>query len=98
MQNDSLETLLSRHFGSTAPVPPNLEERLCTSIRQEAAELRSEQLIATFLGQKRVSRRKAVKWVALGTAGASLLSLGLGSLQALEATLVGRDTTQPKYT
>jgi hypothetical protein len=97
MQNDSLEALLSRHYGSAAPAPQNLEEQLCASVRQEAAELQAEQRIAAFLSERPVSRRKAVKWVAFGAAGVGLLDVGLAGVQALEDALVGRSTTKPQY-
>ena len=38
MQNDSIETLLLRHYGSAAQAPAGLEEKLRASIRLEAAE------------------------------------------------------------
>jgi len=41
MHNDSLETLLLRHYGNTAPTPSALEARLVASVRQEA-ELQSQ--------------------------------------------------------
>ena len=43
MQTDSIETLLLRHYGSTAQVPADLEGRLCTSVRVEAEELRKQE-------------------------------------------------------
>jgi hypothetical protein len=97
MEKDSIETLLSRHYGSTAPVPGALEARLLASVRQEARALREQELIADNLRQRRMSRRRAVQLVAIGTAGAGVVSLGLEGLHLLEAALTGQDTTQPAY-
>ena len=94
MQKDSLETLLLRHYGPTAANPPGLEQRLLTSVRQEAKELQQQQLVATRLRTKRVSRRRIVGLVALSSAGLGVLSVSLESLQKLEANLLGQDTTQ----
>lgn len=94
MHNDSIETLLLRHYGSIAQTPIDLEARVCASVRQEAAALRQQQRTVAHWQQTRVSRRHAVKLVAIGATGLSLLSLGLESLQAFEASLVGQDITQ----
>lgn len=97
MRNDSIESLLLRHYGDDAPAPAGLETRLLASVRREAAELRSQEGAAARLGEQRMSRRAAVRLVAIGTAGLSVVSLGLESLQSLEATLVGQDVTQTAY-
>lgn len=97
MRNDSIESLLLRHYGDDAPAPAGLETRLVASVRREAAELRSQESAAARLGEQRMSRRAAVRLVAIGTAGLSVVSLGLESLQSLEATLVGQDVTQTAY-
>ena len=97
MRNDSIESLLLRHYGDDAPVPAGLETRLVASVRREAAELRTQESVATRLGEQRMSRRAAVRLVAIGTAGLSVVSLGLESLQSLEAALVGQDVTQTAY-
>ena len=97
MHNDSIETLLLRHYGSTAQVPADLEGRLCTSVRVEAEELRKQEKSIAYWQQGRVSRRKAVKLVAMGAAGLSALSIGMESLQELGAALAGQDVTQPAY-
>lgn len=94
MQKDSIDTLLLRHYSSTAPAPARLEERLRASIRQEAAEMRRQQYAATNMGGQRIGRRRAVHLVALGAAGAGVLSIGLEGLQMLEAGLLGQDVTQ----
>lgn len=97
MRSDSIESLLLRHYGDDAPAPAGLETRLLASVRQEAAELSKQERIAVGLGEQRISRRKAVRWVALGTAGLSIVSMGLEGLQMLETALAGQDITQPSY-
>lgn len=97
MRNDSIESLLLRHYGDDAPAPAGLETRLVASVRREAAELRAQESVAARLGEQRMSRRAAVRLVAIGAAGLSVVSLGLESLQSLEATLVGQDVTQTAY-
>jgi hypothetical protein len=93
MQNDSIETLLSRHYGSGALAPSRLEDRLHASIRQEALEIRAQERVAEHLRQRRFSRRRAVKLVALGTAGVGVASLGMEALHMLEAALTGQDVS-----
>jgi len=44
-----------------------------------------------YVRQKQVSRRHAVRFVAIGTAGLGVLSAGL---ELLEAAVVGQDTNQ----
>ncbi|MDQ2905108.1 MAG: hypothetical protein ABI456_19620 [Ktedonobacteraceae bacterium] len=98
MQNDSIETLLLRHYGSAAPAPADLEQRLCASVRQQSQEAEAQQNMATILREKRISRRRATTLVAIGAAGVGALSFGLEGLQALEAALSGQDTsTRPAY-
>lgn len=97
MRNDSIESLLLRHYGDDAPTPAGLETRLVASVRQEAAELREQDSIAFRLAQRRMSRRAAMRLVAIGTAGLSVVSMGLESLQTLEASLAGQDVTQAAY-
>jgi hypothetical protein len=97
MHNDSIESLLLRHYGDGAPVPAGLETHLVASVHREAAELRKQESQATRFSEQRMSRRAAMRLFALGTAGLSVVSLGLESLQALEASLAGQDITQPAY-
>ncbi|MBX5449755.1 hypothetical protein [Thermogemmatispora sp.] len=80
---DSVEVLLLRHYGEQAPTPPGLEERLRASVIREALSLESDQRIAHLLGERRLSRRRATALVALGAAGAGVLSLGLACVQSL---------------
>jgi hypothetical protein len=91
MHNDSLETLLLRHYGHTAPTPPALESRLMASIRREATLQQQEQDFAQRLSSSRINRRRAVQLVAIGSTGLGLLSLGLESLHALEIAMLGQD-------
>jgi len=94
MSKDSLETLLSRHYGDTAPAPVGLQERLRASVRQQANELHQEQRMTAQLRYKRISRRHAVRFVAISTAGLGILSAGL---EVLEAALVSPQDTQQAF-
>ena len=98
MHNDSIETLLLRHYGSTAPTPRGLEQRLQAATHYQVAELRQQQHIAARLRAYRLNRRRAVRFVALGTAGLGVLSAGLSSLHMLESALLGQDMTQSALT
>jgi len=98
MHNDSIETLLLRHYGSTAPTPIGLEQRLQAATHHQMAELRQQQHLATRLRTYRVNRRRAVRFVALSTAGLGMLSAGLSSLHMLESALLGEDMTQHALT
>ena len=46
MHNDSIDTLLLRHYGRSAPAPVDLEAHLLASVRYEAAEMGEHQQIA----------------------------------------------------
>ncbi|MBE3561691.1 MAG: hypothetical protein IMW89_21090 [Ktedonobacteraceae bacterium] len=95
MHNDSIETLLLRHYGEQAPAPPALEQRLLASLRREELEMRRQQEAITRLRTRKVSRRRVVGLVALGSAGLSLLSISLESLNSLERSFMGQDTSRP---
>src|SRR6266567_7616168 len=97
MQNDSIETLLLRHYGSTAQAPAHLENTLRASIRLEEVELEKEQQLITRLRERRVSRRHAVRLVAIGAAGLGGLSIALEGVRMIEAALLGEDITKPAY-
>jgi len=91
MHNDSLETLLARHYGSTAVAPACLEQRLQASVRQQALQLAQEQHRATSIATRPVSRRRAVQLVALSSLGVGIVNLGL---EMLDTALVGQDVAQ----
>ena len=97
MRNDTIETLLLRHYGSTAPAPPDLENTLRASIRLEEKELEKEQQFITRLRERRISRRHAVRIVAIGAAGLGGLSIALEGMRMIEAALIGQDITKRAY-
>lgn len=97
MRNDSIETLLLRHYGNAAQVPFDLEEQLRASIRLEEEELDKEQQVITHLRERRVSRRHAVRLVAIGAAGLGGLSMAIEGVRMLEAAMIGQDVTKPAY-
>ncbi len=94
MYNDSLETLLLRHYGNVAPTPPALEQDLLASVRQEAVVQQQQERTVQRLRVGRVSRRRAMRLVAIGSSGLGLLGLGLESLQGVEMALLGQDVSQ----
>ncbi len=94
MHNDSIETVLARHYGSTAVAPADLEQRLQASVRRQAAEVVHEQEAVTRLHAHPVSRRRAIQLVAIGSVGLGLVNLGIEGLQALEASVMGQEATQ----
>lgn len=96
MHNDTIETLLLRHYGSTAQAPIDLEEAICTSIRAAEANLEKEQQLITNLRERRISRRHAVRMVTI-EAGLEGLSLALEGVKAIEAALTGQEVTKPAY-
>ncbi len=81
MQNDSIETLLLRHYGSEAPAPADLEEQLSARIRREAAALQERQRSVSAWNQRRVSRRRVLQLVTFSSAGLSVLAVGINTLQ-----------------
>ena len=98
MRNDSIETLLLRHYGSAAPAPLDLEARLLTSMQEQAAEMNARERIASAWRERRVSRRRVLRLVAFGSAGLGVLGIGLEGLRQVEANLLGYDTGKPAYT
>ena len=56
--------------------------------------MQRQERLAMRMRTQRVSRRKVVRWVAIGSAGVGLLSAGLESLHILEASFTGEDTPQ----
>lgn len=97
MESNSIESLLLRHYGNTAPAPAGLEEQLYGSVRHKAKEALRAQLARTRLQQQRLSRRQAVRLMVKGAgeAGVGLVSLGMEGLQVLETALVNQETRQP---
>lgn len=65
MQNDSIETLVLRHLGSAAPAPTGLEATLVASVRQEAREIERQARAVTDWRERRISRRRVLRLVAL---------------------------------
>lgn len=98
MQDDSLETLLLRHYGPLAEAPTNLEQRLSASVRREAALLEKQEAAVRIWHKRRLNRRDAMRLVAAGAAGAGALGFGLECLRVFEAGLLGQDTQQHAYT
>lgn len=96
MHNDTIETLLLRHFGSTAQTPNDLEDALCTSIRSAEAELKKEQQHISRLRERRISRRRAVRILTI-EAGMEGLSIALEGARMIEAALTGQDIKKPAY-
>jgi len=96
MRNDSIETLLLRHYGSTAQTPTDLEDTLHASIRLKAVEFEKEQQLITRLRERRISRRHAVRIVTI-EAGMEGLGLALEGFRVIEAALKGPDVTKPAY-
>jgi hypothetical protein len=97
MRNDSIETLLLRHYGNAAQAPVDLEEQLCASIRLEVEKQEREQQVITHLRERRVSRRHAVRLVAIGAAGLGGLSMAIEGVRMIEAAMIGQDVTKPAY-
>jgi hypothetical protein len=89
MQNDSIETLLLRHYGSAAPAPTHLEQRLVTSLRQNVQRQQ--------MGRRHINRRQVMRLVAMGSAGIGILSAGIEGLQQMETSLLGQDINQPAF-
>ena len=96
MRNDSIETLLLRHYGSTAQAPTDLEDALHASIRLKEGEIQQEQQLVTRLRERRISRRHAVRIVTI-EAGLEGLNLALEGVKVIEAALKGQDITKPAY-
>ena len=87
MHKNSVETLLTRHYGDAAVAPIGLEQRLQVSIRQQVTRSAQEH----YTARRAVSRRRAVQFVALSSLGVGVVNLGL---EMLETVLVGQEATQ----
>ncbi|HXR66521.1 MAG TPA: hypothetical protein VN729_11390 [Ktedonobacteraceae bacterium] len=81
MRNDSIETLLLRHYGSSAPAPVDLEQQLSAMVRQETAATQARQEVVNNWQQPRVSRRRVLQLVTFSGAGLSVVAVGLNALQ-----------------
>lgn len=81
MQSDSIDTLLLRHYGSTAPAPAELEEQLTALVRREAPAIQARQEAVDSWNQRRVSRRRVLQLVTFSGASLSVLALGIDALQ-----------------
>jgi hypothetical protein len=90
MYNDSVETLLLRHYGPDGPTPVALEQRLIDSVRQDAMSQQEQATIGVL--KHSMNRRRAMKLVAIGSSGLGLIA---ASLEVLDVTLFGQDTIQP---
>jgi hypothetical protein len=81
MRNDSIETLLLRHYGGAAPAPVDLEQQLSAMVRTEAVSERARQQALSGWNERRVSRRKILQLVTFTSAGISALAVGVNALQ-----------------
>lgn len=91
MYNDSVETVLLRHYGHDGPTPAALEQRLVNSVQQAAMTQPQDEWAAIRVLKHRMSRRRAMMLVAVGSGGLGLVA---ASLELLNTTIFGRDTTQ----
>jgi len=96
MRNDTIETLLLRHYGSTAQTPVDLQDSLSASIQSEIAEHEKEQQLVTRLRERRISRRNAVRLITID-AGLEGLGLALEGVRVIEAALKGQDVAKPAF-
>lgn len=94
MFNDSVETLLLRHYGHDGPTPVALEQRLVNSVRQAAMTQQREERAAIRVFKHPMSRRRAMMLVAVGSSGLGLVT---ASLEVLNTAIFGRDTTQSAF-
>src|SRR5205807_8731317 len=97
MRNDTIETLLLRHYGSTAQAPIDLENTLRASIRSEEVELGEEQQFITRLKVRRISRRHAVRIVAIGAVGLGGWGVAVEGVRRIESGLIGQAASKPAY-
>jgi hypothetical protein len=91
MHNDSLENLLLRHYGNTAPTPHALEQHLIAAVHRETAQQQHRQKVVQHVHTYRISRRRAIQLVAISSTGLGLLSVGMESLHSIEMALLGQD-------
>lgn len=82
MRNDSIDTLLLRHYGSTAPAPVDLELQLSAMVRREAAATAvAQKQVASRWNQHRVSRRQVLQLMTFSSASISILAIGVHTVQ-----------------
>jgi hypothetical protein len=93
MQNDSIETLLLRHYGSAAPVPVDLERRLNAMVLTETVAVKARPQTASSWSQRRVSRRQIFRLATFTSAGLSVLAIGANTLEATLSTRTARRET-----
>jgi hypothetical protein len=91
MYNDSVETLLLRHYGPDGPTPVALEQRLINSVRQDAMSQQEQERATIRVLKHSMNRRRAMKLVAVGSGGLGLIA---ASLEVLDATFFSQDTIQ----
>ncbi|HLI70649.1 MAG TPA: hypothetical protein VKV19_12900 [Ktedonobacteraceae bacterium] len=91
MRNDSIETLLLRHYGSAAPVPVNLEQQLKMMVHREAAR---QQTVSNW-NQRRISRRRVLQLVTFS--GASVGAAVAVGINTLHNTLTAHTVRRPAY-
>ena len=91
MYNDSVETLLLRHYGHDGPTPTALEHRLINCVRQDAMAQQQQERSVIRVLKHRMSRRRVMMLVAVGSGGLGLVT---ASLEVLNKTIFGQDTTQ----
>ena len=81
MRNDSIETLLLRHYGSTGPAPVDLEQQLSAAVRAEAtAEYARQRAVSTW-NERRISRRRLLRLATFSGAGLGVVAVGVNTLQ-----------------
>jgi len=101
MHNDSIETLLLRHYGPTAPSPADLEQRLVASIHQKPGHHSQERAQTQESRTERLmTRRQILRVVTLGSAGLGVVGLALDGVEQFDRRFFGRTATtrpQPAY-
>ena len=91
MSNDSIESLLLRHYGEDAAVPAGLEQQVSASLQQATESMQKQQALTARLRDYRLTRRRVVRMVAIGSAGLGLLDAGVSFL------LENQNTTKQSY-
>jgi hypothetical protein len=83
MSNDSLESLLQRHYGEHAATPTGLEQKISASVHQATESMQQQQALAARLRDYRLTRRRIVRIVAISSAGLGLLDAGVAGVRLL---------------